>query len=185
MTNRRASILVTSGVLLAAFSARAQSDATLPPGIVWPPTTEQSPPAGAIPGYYDPGARTFQPLVAAPAAAKTYTMTIVVPLAFKFKQSSAADWGSINCQVTISYRAADNSISRIDAGSEGFDAFSTDPHITSQQKITTNGEANPSGVITVQCTAFDDARRGHSARLVKPFNIGNGTVTTPFTFNMP
>jgi hypothetical protein len=185
MRNRRASILVTSGALLVAVAAHAAPDLALPPGVVWPPAPEQSPPPGAIPGYFDPATKQFQPLVATPAAAKTYSVTFVVPLSFTFKNSSAADWGSINCQATISYRAPDNSISRIDIGSEGFDAFSTDPQITSKQRITTTGEAKPRAVVTVQCTAFDDNGRGHSTRQVKTVPIVNGAVTAPFTFNLP
>ncbi|ATQ67571.1 hypothetical protein CQW49_06475 [Methylosinus trichosporium OB3b] len=185
MSNRRASFFVTSGALLVAFAAHAGPDLALPPGVVWPPAPEQRPPAGAIPGYYDPATKTFQPLAATPAAAKTYSVTFVVPLSFTFKNSSATDWGSINCQATISYRAPDNSISRADAGSEGFDAFSTQPQITSKQRITTTSEANPRGVVTVQCTAYDDNGRGYSTRQVKSFTIVNGVVTTPFTFNMP
>ncbi|MBY6243192.1 hypothetical protein [Methylosinus sp. Sm6] len=185
MSRWRAFLLMTMGAALAAVTGQAGAEEALPPGLVWPPAPEQSAPAGAIPGYYDPATKTFQPLASPTAQPKTYQVQFVIPLAFKFAKSSAADWGSIYCQATISYRAPNNSIARVDAASEGFDAFSTDPSITARHTITTTGEANPRGVITVQCTAYDDAGHGQSVRQVKSFPIADGTVTTPFTFNLP
>lgn len=186
MRARRSLLLATAGAALAALSLPAEAEDALPPGFVWPPAlVAPSAPPDAIPGYYDPATKQFQPLAAPAAQTKTYQMTFSVPLAFKFKTSSAADWATINCQASVSYRAANGSISRTDTGSEGFGGITPDPHISTKQTITTNAEANPRGYLTVQCTAYDDAGHGYSTSQVKSFAIANGTVTVPFTFTLP
>jgi hypothetical protein len=177
-------MIATTIVALAASSAFAHADDALPPGPVGRSELGSSAgpaPSVAIPGYYDPVAKQFRPDVSPAAQTKTYQLAFDISVTVISETWGAIDWGHPPCKATISYRGPNSQMTR----TASIEQRPQGGHATVRQLITTSGEADPRGSISVECRVFFWLVYGYATTQTQSFAIANGTVTLPLTFYVP